>query len=249
IWASDQPADGDVAPMQGEMSPAARPVADAIRDGLGQVTRVFGTRPLPPAAALNTLRELQAQIAGAIGVSMRSVGIHQGVAPVLDVARDMRWGRTEETIGEDPYLVGSIGTAYVRGLQSAGIEATLKHFAGYSASRAGRNLAPVSMGPREFADVMLVPFEMALRLGGAGSVMPSYTDVDGVPVSGDPALLTGLLRDELGFDGVVVSDYFAIAFLQTQHAVASAPGEAAALALAAGLDVELPSVACYGPAL
>jgi len=295
IWVSDQPADGDVAPMQGEMSTAARPLADVIRDGLGQVTRVFGTRPLPPAAALSALRELQAQIAGAsrfgipavaheecltgfaasgatvfptplawgasfdsglvhemaaaIGASMRSVGIHQGLAPVLDVARDMRWGRTEETISEDPYLVGSIGTAYVRGLQSAGIEATLKHFVGYSASRTGRNLAPVSMGPREFTDVMLMPFEMALRLGGARSVMPSYTDVDGVPVSGDRTLLTRLLRDELGFDGVVVSDYFAISFLQTQHGVAATPAQAAALALAAGMDVELPSVRCYGPEL
>src|SRR5260370_32105960 len=91
------------------------------------------------------------------------------------------------------------------------------------------------MGPREFADVMLVPFEMALRLGGARSVMPSYIDVDGVPVSGDRALLTGLLRDELGFDGVVVSDYFAISFLQTPHGVAGSPAQAAARALAAGV--------------
>ena len=96
---------------------------------------------------------------------------------------------------------------------------------------------------------MLVPFEMALRLGGARSVMPSYTDVDGVPVSGDPALLTGLLREELGFDGVVVSDYFAISFLQTQHGVAGSPVQAAALALAAGIDVELPSMRCFGPEL
>jgi beta-xylosidase len=295
VWIGDQSRDADVAPMQGEMSVTSPPLAELIRDGLGQVTRVFGTRPLPPAAALSTLRELQVQIAGAnrfgipavaheecltgfaawtatvfptplawgasfdpdlvqemagaIGASMRSVGIHQGLAPVLDVARDMRWGRTEETIGEDPYLVGSIGTGYVRGLQSAGIWATLKHFAGYSASRTGRNLAPVSMGPREFADVMLVPFEMALRLGGARSVMPSYTDVDGVPVSGDRSLLTRLLRDELGFDGVVVSDYFAISFLQTQHGVAGTPAHAAALALDAGMDVELPSVRCYGPEL
>jgi len=164
------------------------------------------------------------------------------------VTRDPRWGRTEETIGEDPYLVGSVGTAYVRGLQSAGIQATLKHFAGYSASRAARNMAPVAIGRREFADVILVPFEMALR-GGARSVMPSYTDIDGVPVSGDRELLTTLLRDELGFDGLVVSDYYAIAFLQTQHAVATTPAQAAALALEAGLDVELPSVACYGAAL
>jgi hypothetical protein len=110
-------------------------------------------------------------------------------------------------------------------------------------------MAPVAIGPREFADVLLVPFEMALRLGGARSVMPSYTDVDGVPVSADRSLLTGLLRDELGFDGVVVSDYYAIAFLQTQHAVAATPAQAAALALEAGLDVELPTAACYGPAL
>ena len=292
IWVGDP---GNVAPMQGQMSATPLPLAELIRHGLGQVTRVFGTRPLPPAVARSTLRELQAQIAGAsrfgipavaheecltgfatwtatvfptplawgasfdpelvrdmavaIGASMRAMGIHQGLAPVLDVARDMRWGRTEETIGEDPYLVGSLGTAYVRGLQSAGIQATLKHFAGYSASRTGRNMAPVSMGPREFADVMLVPFEMALRLGGARSVMPSYTDVDGVPVSADRSLLSGLLRDQLGFDGVVVSDYFAISFLQTQHGVAGTPAQAGALALDAGLDVELPSVRCYGPEL
>ena len=290
VWIGDPV---DVAPMQGETN--AAPLADLIRDGLGQLTRVFGTRPLPPAVARSSLRELQAQVAGAsrfgipavaheecltgfaawtatvfptplawgasfdpelvhemaaaIGASMRSVGVHQGLAPVLDVARDMRWGRTEETIGEDPYLVGSIGAGYVSGLQSAGIQATVKHFAGYSASRTGRNMAPVSMGPREFGDVMLVPFEMALRLGGARSVMPSYTDVDGIPVSANHALLTSLLRDELGFDGVVVSDYFAISFLQTQHAVAGTPAQAAALALDAGLDVELPSVRCYGSEL
>jgi beta-xylosidase len=126
------------------------------------------------------------------------------------------------------------------------VQATLKHFAGYSASRAGRNMAPVSMGPREFADVLLVPFEMALRLGGARSVMPAYPDVDGVPASGDRALLTGLLRDELGFDGVVVSDYYAISFLQTEHGVAGTTAQAAALALDAGMDVELPRVRCYG---
>ena len=115
---------------------------------------------------------------------MRRLGVHQGLAPVLDVVRDLRWGRIEETIGEDPYLVGMIGSAYVRGLESAGIVATLKHFAGYSASRAGRNLAPVSIGPRELADVLLPPFEMALR-AGARSVMNSYTDIDGVPVAAD----------------------------------------------------------------
>ncbi|KOT42816.1 beta-glucosidase, partial [Streptomyces caelestis] len=111
------------------------------------------------------------RMAAAIGRDMRSVGVHQGLAPVLDVVRDARWGRVEETIGEDPYLVGTIGTAYVQGLESAGIVATLKHFVGYSASRAGRNLAPAPMGARERADVLLPPFEMAVREGGARSVM------------------------------------------------------------------------------
>jgi beta-xylosidase len=295
IWVGAEPAGDGVAPMQDESSAAQPPLADLIRDGLGQLTRVYGTRPVLPAAARHALGQLQARIvaasrfgipavaheecltgfaawtatvfptplawgasfnpllvremAAAIGTSMRLAGVHQGLAPVLDVVRDPRWGRTEESIGEDPYLVGSVGTAYVQGLQSAGVQATLKHFAGYSASRAGRNLAPVSMGRREFADTMLPPFEMALRLGGARSVMPSYTDVDGVPVTADRDLLTRTLRDELGFDGVVVSDYYAITFLQTQHAVAGTPAEAAALALDAGVDVELPSAACYGPAL
>ncbi|MFG2044207.1 glycoside hydrolase family 3 N-terminal domain-containing protein [Dactylosporangium sp. NPDC048998] len=180
-----------------------------------------------------------------IGATMRRLGIHQGLAPVLDVTRDLRWGRVEETISEDPYLVGTIGAAYVRGLQSAGVIATLKHFVGYSSSRAGRNLAPVSAGPREVADVLLPPFEMALR-AGARSVMNNYTDIDGVPVAADASLLTEVLRERLGFDGTVVSDYFAIAFLETLHGVAADRGEAAVTALRAGIDIELPGVNCYG---
>ena len=187
-------------------------------------------------------------MAARFGATMRRLGVHQGLAPVLDVARDLRWGRIEETIGEDPHLVGLIGSAYVQGLESAGIVSTLKHFAGYSASRAGRNQAPVSIGPRELADVLLPPFEMALR-AGARSVMNSYTDNDGMPVAADPAMLTDLLRDTLGFDGTVVADYFSVTFIQTLHAVAGSPGEAAGLALAAGIDVELPTVVCFGEPL
>ncbi|BCB84970.1 beta-glucosidase [Phytohabitans suffuscus] len=193
--------------------------------------------------------DLVEEMAGHIGRSMRAAGVHQGLAPVVDVTRDYRWGRTEETIGEDPYLVGTVGAAYVRGLEGAGVVATLKHFAGYSASRGGRNHAPVHMGRRELADVVLPPFEMALRLGGARSVMNSYAEIDGVPVAADGTLLTGLLRDEWGFTGTVVSDYFAVRFLQTLHAVAADAVEAAALALRAGIDVELPTVDAFGPAL
>ncbi|MBT3165816.1 glycoside hydrolase family 3 C-terminal domain-containing protein [Streptomyces sp. Vc74B-19] len=189
------------------------------------------------------------RMAAAIGRDMRAVGVHQGLAPVLDVVRDVRWGRVEETIGEDPYLVATIGTAYVQGLESAGIIATLKHFAGYSASRAGRNLAPSSVGPRERADVLLPPFEMAIGEGGARSVMNAYTDTDGMPSAADEDLLTGLLRDTWGFDGTVVADYFAIAFLKTLHGVAADWAEAAGTALHAGIDVELPNVKTYGAPL
>ncbi|MFG2929265.1 beta-xylosidase/alpha-l-arabinosidase [Streptomyces achromogenes] len=190
--------------------------------------------------------DLIRRMAAAIGRDMRAVGVHQGLAPVLDVVRDARWGRVEETIGEDPYLVGSIGTAYVQGLGSAGVVATLKHFVGYSASRAGRNLAPVGMGPRERADVLLPPFEMAIVEGGADSVMHAYTDTDGIPSAADEDLLTGLLRDTWGFEGTVVADYFGIAFLKILHGIAADWADAAATALRAGVDVELPTVKTFG---
>ncbi|MGH3263472.1 MAG: glycoside hydrolase family 3 protein, partial [Trebonia sp.] len=289
--------DGDgVAPMQDEFfSYDQPPFEELVKNGVGQLTRVFGTRPVETAAGMGALASLQSTVAGAsrlgipavaheecltgfaawgatifptplawgasfdpalvgemsaaFGATMRAVGVHQGLAPVLDVTRDYRWGRTEETIGEDPYLVGVIGTEYVRGLQRAGIQATLKHFVAYTASRAGRNMAPVSMGPRELADVLLVPFEMAIRIGGARSVMPTYVDIDGVPVTASPRLLTTVLREQYGFDGVVVSDYYAVSFLELQHAVAAGQGEAAVLALAAGLDVELPGTRCFGEPL
>ncbi|MGW6022846.1 beta-xylosidase/alpha-l-arabinosidase [Streptomyces sp. NPDC055099] len=202
--------------------------------------------PTPLAWGASFDPELVGRMAESIGTSMRAVGIHQGLAPVLDVVRDPRWGRTEESIGEDPYLVATIGTAYVQGLQSAGIVATLKHFAGYGASRGARNHAPVSIGPRELADVILPPFEMAIRDGGARSVMPAYNDLDGLPAHAHRALLTQLLRDEWGFTGTVVSDYFGVSFLESAHGVTDSRAGAAALALAAGVDVELPAVRCFG---
>jgi len=203
------------------------------------------TFPTPLAWGASFDPELVEEMGALIGSSMRELGVHQGLAPVLDVIRDPRWGRVDECIGEDPYLVGTVGTAYVKGLQGAGVHATLKHFLGYSGSRAGRNHAPVSAGPREVADVFLPPFEMAIRDGGVRSVMNSYAEIDGVPVASDPELLTTLLREKLGFDGVVVADYFAVAFLEVMHAVAADRGEAAGLALTAGIDVELPSGDAY----
>ena len=133
--------------------------------------------------------------------------------------------------------------------RGAGIVATLKHFAGYSASRGGRNLAPAVMGPRHLADVVLPPFEMALRLGRPRSVMNSYAEIDGVPAAADESLLTGLLREQWGFAGTVVADYFAIRFLFALHAVAAGPAEAAGMALRAGIDVELPTIETFGETL
>lgn len=295
LWVGADASGGGVAPHQSDMSETPMAWREVIANGLGQLTRPFGTQPVDPATGARSLAASQAEILAAnrygipalvheecltgfaawqatafpaplawgasfdpdlvtamaaqIGRSMRAVGVHQGLAPVLDVTRDYRWGRTEETIGEDPYLVGTVATAYVRGLEQAGIVATLKHFAGYAASRAGRNLAPVSIGPREFADVVLPPFEMAIRDGGVRSVMNSYTEIDGVPSAADRGLLTGLLRDTWGFTGTVVADYFAIKFLQTLHGVAGDEKRAAAMALDAGIDVELPTVRCYGAPL
>jgi beta-glucosidase-like glycosyl hydrolase len=208
----------------------------------------FGATVYPAAIAWGATfdPDLVERMAAAIGRDMRAVGVHQGLSPVLDVVRDYRWGRVEETMGEDPYLVAMLGAAYVRGLENAGVIATLKHFAGYSASRAARNHGPVPMGRRELLDMILPTFEAAIALGGARSVMNSYSDVDGVPAGADPWLLTDLLRGEWGFTGTVVSDYWAVPFLATMHRVAADTDEAGAQALTAGMDVELPDTLGFG---
>ena len=205
--------------------------------------------PVPLCWAATFEPTLIERMGAQIGADMRSVGVHQGLAPVMDVVRDLRWGRVEETMGEDPLLVAITGTAYVRGMESAGVVATLKHFAGYSASKGARNLGPVTVGPREFADVILPPFEMAVREGKPRSVMNSYSDVDGQPAASNRELLTGLLRETWGFTGIVVADYYAVAFLHQLHRVAANPAESARLALSAGIDVELPNVDAYGEPL
>lgn len=193
--------------------------------------------------------DLIEQVGAVIRRQMRSVGTHQGLAPVSDVSRDARWGRVEETVGEDPYLVGKMVSAYVKGLQGPdlkdGVVATLKHFAGYSFSEGGRNFAPAHVGKREMADVFLLPFEMAVKDGGAMSIMNAYQDIDGEPPGASRWLLTEVLRDAWGFDGIVVSDYGSINMLYQLHHVAENEADAAALALNAGLDVELPNPVVY----
>ena len=192
--------------------------------------------------------DLVTEVADVIRRQMRAVGARHSLSPVLDIARDPRWGRVEETYGEDPYLAGRLGTAYVRGLQgddlTDGVIATGKHFLGYALSEGGLNHAPVQLGPRELREVYAEPFAAAIRDAGLASVMNSYSSVDGLPCAGSAAILTGLLRDELGFRGVVVADYYAVELLIRHHHVAAGPAEAGARALSAGLDLELPRREC-----
>jgi beta-xylosidase len=193
------------------------------------------------------------EMADIIRRQMRAVGLLQALAPVMDVARDARWGRVSETYGEDPYLVSAMSIAYTRGLQgkdlSKGVLATAKHFVGYAVTEGGQNMAATAVGPRELYDAHARPFEAAIRLAGLGSVMPSYSEFDGVPISASHAVLTDMLRGRMGFTGTTVSDYVAVGFLQSRQRVAETPEEAGALALAAGMDVETPNVFGYGEVL
>jgi beta-glucosidase len=191
-------------------------------------------------------------LASSFARQLRAMGAHQGLAPIFDVARDPRWGRIEETYGEDPYLIAALGVAYVRGLQDGGdapVLATGKHMVGHGLPEGGMNRAPAHIGPRELRDVYLWPFEAAVREAGMRSVMHAYEDVDGVPCVASRELFTTTLRDEWGFDGIVVSDYAGIDELATSHAIVGDLASCAVLALEAGIDVELPSTAAYGAPL
>ncbi|MCX7916786.1 MAG: glycoside hydrolase family 3 C-terminal domain-containing protein, partial [bacterium] len=180
---------------------------------------------------------------------MRNAGVHQGLSPVLDVCYDVRWGRTEETFGEDPYLCALMGVHYVKGLQGEnlkeGIVATGKHFAGHGFSEGGRNICPVHVGERELRDIFLFPFEACVKEANLKSIMNAYHDIDGIPCACSKKLLTDILRKEWGFDGIVVSDYGAIKMLNTTHFVAKDDKECAILSLKAGIDIELPNKSCY----
>ena len=186
-------------------------------------------------------------------VQMMAVGVRQGLSPVLDVVRDPRWGRVEETFGEDPYLIAKMGTAYVKGLQGDDLKnavvATLKHFVGYGLPEGGLNWAPAQIPPRLLREVYLYPFKEAIKEGGALSVMNAYHEIDGIPCGASTELLTDILRKEYGFEGIVVSDYYAVDNLQSYHRIAPDKAKAARLALTAGIDTELPKHDCYAQPL
>src|SRR5213595_1306931 len=197
--------------------------------------------------------ELVERVFAVAAAEARARGVHQVLAPVVDVARDPRWGRIEETYGEDPYLAARMGVAAVRGFQGtearigpSHVLATLKHMTGHGQPESGTNVGPAPYGERTLRDVFLYPFEVAIKEAGARSVMPSYNEVDGIPSHANRWLLHDVLRGEWGFDGVIVSDWFAIAQLDEVHHVAADVGEAARRALAATVDIELPDLQAYG---
>ena len=185
---------------------------------------------------------------------IRARGVSEALTPVVDVARDPRWGRIEETFGEDPFLVGELGVAAVEGLQgehrardlAAGkVFATLKHLTGHGQPESGTNVGPAPYGERTLREFFFPPFEQAISRTGVSAVMPSYNEIDGVPSHANVWLLEKVLRGEWGFQGAIVSDYYAIGDLMNVHHIAANLEQAARLALEAGVDIDLPNGAAY----
>ena len=211
--------------------------------------------PQPMALAASFDPALVEEIMTAVAKETRARGAHHTLGPVIDVMRDPRWGRAEETYGEDPFLVSRMGVAAVRGLQGAPtadrkidanhVMATLKHFAVHGQPEAGINVGPGNYSERVIREVFLPPFVAAIKEAKARSVMPAYVEIDGVPATANKMYLQDILRKEWGFDGLVVSDYFAVEQLNSLHHVVDSDAAAAKLALESGVDLELPDPKLY----
>jgi beta-glucosidase len=208
--------------------------------------------PIPIGLASSWDPDLVERVMSVAALEARARGTHSVLSPVLDLARDPRWGRTEETYGEDPWLVSRLGVAAIRGYQGSGrplakdkVFSTAKHFAVHGPHEGGVNAAPTNFGEREVRDQYLFSFEAAFKEARPMLVMPSYNELDGVPSHQNTWLLQTVLRGEWGFDGLVVSDYYAINELMDRHHTAGSVEEAAILALKAGVDIELPDPRAY----
>lgn len=223
--------------------------------GLAGTNATSFPQPIAMAGSFNP--DLIEEVYKISALEARARGGHQALTPVVDIARDPRWGRVEETFGEDPYLVGRMGVSAVKGFQGDSsfsdktrVLATLKHFAAHGDPEAGMNCGPVNVSMRELREVFLPPFKNAIDEAGAISVMASYNEIDGVPSHANRWLLQDVLRDEWGFEGFVVSDYYAIWELSNRpdthgHHVAKDGKDAAKLAIEAGVNLELPEPNAY----
>jgi beta-glucosidase len=212
-----------------------------------------GATSFPQAIALASTWDVEMvkEVFTAAALEGRSRGAHQVLAPDLDLGREPRWGRIEETYGEDPYLVSRMAVAAVRGFQGTGpsvdnrhVIATLKHFAAHGQPEGGTNIAPANFSERILREQFFYPFQVAVTEAGAMSVMPSYNEIDGIPSHANRWLLEKVLREEWGFKGYLVSDYFGINELITKHHVAVNEADAAKRAIEAGVDLELPYIQC-----
>lgn len=214
---------------------------DFSNEGIHGLNHTKAT-PLPAPVAIGSTwnKELVYEAGSIAGQEAKALGYTNVYAPILDVVRDPRWGRTLECYGEDPYLIASLGTQMVKGIQSQGVASTLKHYAVYSVPKGGRDgncRTDPHVAPREMHQLFLYPFKKVIRDAHPMGVMSSYNDWDGVPVSASYYFLTELLREEYGFDGYVVSDSEAVEYVQTKHRVADSYDEAVRQVLEAGLNV------------
>ena len=265
----ERPSDGHGARAQAEFTNAIqRWMRDSTRLGIPVLFHEEALHGLqgpeatsfPQAIALASAwnPELTERVFATVAAEVRARGAHQVLAPVVDVAREPRWGRIEETYGEDPYLTSRLGVAAVRGFQGTArltgatpavpadrVIATLKHMTGHGQPESGTNTGPTTLGENTLRNYFFPPFEAGVKEAHAGSLMPSYNEVDGVPSHANAWMLRDVLRGEWGFDGTIVSDWGAIVELARRHHVAADSTDAARLALTATVDVDLPDLATY----
>lgn len=224
----------------------------------GLAARDATSFPIPIGLASTWNPDLVRDANALIAREVRARGVHQVLSPVVDVARDPRWGRIEETFGEDPFLVGELGVAAVEGLQGVGkdpklkpgkVLATLKHMTGHGQPESGTNIGPASLGERTLREIFFPPFKQVVDRTAIDAVMASYNEIDGIPSHSNVWLLDTVLRKEWGYQGTVVSDYFAIEEMVSRHKLAADIPEAARLALAAGVDIDFPDGVAYSTLL
>jgi len=214
-----------------------------------------GATIFPQAIALGSTWDVDliGQMGSVIAKEARTCGVNQALSPDLDLARDPRWGRVEETYGEDPYLVSRLGVAYIRGMQGDGpildpehIACMAKHYAAHGSPEAGVNCGPVAGGMRDLHMYYLPPFKAAVTEAGVRAVMNAYSEYEGVPAAASKLLLTRILREEWGFPGYLFTDYGSIEMLHCFHRTAATPAEAGRQALEAGMDLEAPNEFGFG---
>lgn len=243
----------DIQKIAVEQTRLGIPVIFDAEGAVGLIARDSTHNPMPIGMAASFDPKLVEQMMGLAREQMKAVGVREVFAPVIDVTRDPRWGRLEETFGEDPYLVSQMGTAFIKGLQGEdlreGVASTAKHFLAYGLSEGGMNMSSCKLSERDIYEQAAMPFEAAVKEADIAGVMSSYNDIDGEPVTGSIRWCRSLLRDKWGFQGLLVQDAGAMPRLAGVQRVVDTMQEAGILGVKSGLDLELMSDCCFGTAL